>query len=55
MNTRECERNEFGSQIEVNEKILEHEKLNFISYPYEWTFTQLKDAALFHLDLQIFF
>ncbi len=34
--------------------IVEHEKLEFISYPYEWTFNQLKDAAIFHLDLQIF-
>ncbi len=42
------------SEIDKNKVILKHEKLNFISYPYEWTFTQLKDAALFHLDLQIF-
>ena len=41
------------SEIDENKVILKHEKLNFISYPYEWTFTQLKDAALFHLDLQI--
>ncbi|MDQ2675149.1 MAG: SAM-dependent methyltransferase [Chloroflexota bacterium] len=26
--------------------------LNFISYPYEWSFSQLKDAALLTLDLQ---
>ena len=37
-----------------NNKIIEHEKLDFISYPYEWTFNQLKDAAIFHLNLQIF-
>ena len=34
--------------------ILKHEKISFISYPYEWTFSQLKDAAIFHLDLQIY-
>jgi len=34
--------------------IIKHEKLNYISYPYEWTFNQLKDAAIFHLDLQLF-
>jgi len=28
------------------------EKLPFISYPYEWTFSQLKDAALLTLTLQ---
>ena len=30
---------------------LEHPKLAFISYPYEWTFSMLKDAALLQLDL----
>ena len=32
---------------------LEHPRLDFISYPYEWTFSALKAAALLHLDLQI--
>ena len=30
---------------------LEHERLPLISYPYEWTFSMLKEAALLHLDL----
>jgi SAM-dependent methyltransferase len=30
---------------------LEHEAIPFISYPYEWTFSMLKDAALLQLDL----
>lgn len=34
-------------------KILEHEKLEHWSYPYEWTFSQLKKAAIFHLDFQL--
>ena len=33
---------------------LEHEKLDYISYPYEWGFYQLKDAALHHLNFQLF-
>ena len=33
---------------------LEHERIDYISYPYEWSFYQLKDAALHHLDFQIF-
>jgi ribosomal protein L11 methylase PrmA len=33
--------------------ILEHERIPFISYPYEWTFSALKAAALLHLDLQL--
>lgn len=30
---------------------LEHDLIPFVSYPYEWTFSMLKDAALLHLDL----
>ena len=33
--------------------ILEHPKLSFISYPYEWPFSLLKRAALLQLDLHI--
>ena len=29
--------------------LLEHEVLDFISYPYEWSFSMLKDSALLHL------
>ena len=35
-------------------KFLEHEKLENWTYPYEWTFSQLKKAAIFHLDFQLF-
>ena len=31
--------------------VLRHERVPFISYPYEWTFGMLKDAALLHLDV----
>jgi SAM-dependent methyltransferase len=31
--------------------VLEHERIPFISYPYEWTFSMLRDAALLQLDL----
>lgn len=31
--------------------VLEHERIPFVSYPYEWAFGMLKDAALLHLDL----
>jgi ribosomal protein L11 methylase PrmA len=37
-----------------NNKILEHKKLDYISYPYEWSFDQLKDAAIHHLDFHIY-
>ena len=32
---------------------LEHRKLSFISYPYEWPFSLLKYAALAHLELHL--
>ena len=31
--------------------VLEHARIPFVSYPYEWTFGMLKDAALLHLQL----
>lgn len=35
-----------------NYKIIRPEKVDFISYPYEWSFHQLKDAALTTLNIQ---
>jgi ribosomal protein L11 methylase PrmA len=45
------------SQIECPEpnlgwKVIKPEKIDFISYPYEWCFSQLKDAALATLKIQ---
>jgi hypothetical protein len=31
--------------------VLQHDRIPFISYPYEWSFGMLKDAALLQLDL----
>ena len=33
-------------------KIIKPELISFISYPYEWSFSQLKDAALTTLEIQ---
>ena len=33
--------------------VLKHETVPFISYPYEWPFGMLKDAALLQLDLTV--
>lgn len=33
-------------------KVLLPEQLDFVSYPFEWSFSQLKDAALATLDIQ---
>ena len=54
INTKEI-KNEFKDlKTEDFCYFLEHEKLDYISYPYEWGFYQLKDAALHHLNFQIF-
>jgi len=31
--------------------VLRHDRVPFVSYPYEWPFSMLRDAALLHLDL----
>jgi hypothetical protein len=31
--------------------VLEHDRIPFVSYPYEWTFSMLEDAALLQLEL----
>jgi hypothetical protein len=31
--------------------VIEHERIPYISYPYEWTFAMLRDAAIVHLEL----
>ena len=44
-----------GQPLNVDEqvyKVLRPEQLPFISYPYEWSFSQLKDAALATLEIQ---
>jgi hypothetical protein len=35
----------------VEPGLLEHERVPFVSYPYEWTFSMLRDAALLQLRL----
>src|SRR3990170_3797333 len=37
---------------QVAYKIIKPEQVTFISYPYEWSFSQLKDAALTTLAIQ---
>jgi SAM-dependent methyltransferase len=38
---------------EAPETVLRHERIPFVSYPYEWTFSMLRDAALLTLDLEL--
>lgn len=43
-------------KIDIDENLLvvEHEKVPYVSYPYEWSFQQLKVAAIHHLNFHIF-
>lgn len=34
-------------------RVVEHPRISFVSYPYEWSFQALKAAALAHLDLHL--
>ena len=44
---------EAGRHDQNGHRILEHPKLPFVSYPYEWPFSLLKRAALLHLDVHL--
>ena len=43
---------EEAAQPDAAYKIIQPERVPFISYPYEWSFSQLKDAALATLSIQ---
>ena len=38
-------------QPDITYKVIQPEKIDFISYPYEWCFNQLKDAAILTLAI----
>src|SRR3990170_3349249 len=40
-----------GLLVHAPAAVLRHERIPFVSYPYEWPFSMLKDAALLQLDL----
>lgn len=42
------------SELQDAAYVLEHDCIPYVSYPYEWSFSQLKAAALHHLDFQLF-
>ena len=56
IDTKEVDKEELKLiEFETNEdvKVFKHKKIDYISYPYEWSFYRLKDAALHHLNLHI--
>lgn len=40
------------AESDLSHKVIQPEHVPFISYPYEWSFSQLKDAALATLSIQ---
>ena len=42
-----------GAREDQAAALYEHPLVPFLTYPYEWCFSQLQDAALAHLDLQL--
>jgi len=53
VNTQEIDLQNLEVVVPKNGIVLRHEKIPFISYPYEWSFSLLKAAALLTLDLHI--
>ncbi|MEX0921636.1 MAG: class I SAM-dependent methyltransferase [Rhodovibrionaceae bacterium] len=51
--SEEADRALLGDQAGQAALLLEHPRLSFVSYPYEWPFALLQQAALLHLDLQL--
>ncbi|MGE0745619.1 MAG: hypothetical protein AB7K86_10240 [Rhodospirillales bacterium] len=49
----EVDRDLLGPVGAAARHVVEHPRLPFVSYPYEWPFTALKAAALLHLDCQL--
>lgn len=47
------ETDQAAPQPDIAYKVIRPEKIGFISYPYEWSFSQLKDAALLTLKIQV--
>ncbi|MET0742882.1 MAG: class I SAM-dependent methyltransferase [Microvirga sp.] len=53
IDSREIEKPSGHESFDRAAYVVEHPRIPFISYPYEWPFGALKAAALHHLDLQL--
>jgi ribosomal protein L11 methylase PrmA len=51
--SEEVDREQAGEAGNGAALVLEHPRIPFVSYPYEWSATMLKKAALLHLDIQL--
>ena len=50
---KEIDRRELGDAAKEASFVLEHPRLPFVSYPYEWPFPALKAAALLQLEVYL--
>ena len=41
------------TMVKQSAGVLKHERIPFVSYPYEWPFSMLREAALLQLDLTL--
>src|SRR5439155_5329773 len=53
LSSQEVHRDALNGAAAGSSYVLEHPRIPFISYPYEWSFSLHKEAALHHLDLQL--
>jgi ribosomal protein L11 methylase PrmA len=53
IDSREVEKAQWDAPFDRAAYVVEHPRVEFVSYPYEWPFRALKAAALHHLDLQL--
>lgn len=53
VSTEETNRGVIPAEGAKIHRVVSHERIPFVSYPYEWSFPLLKAAALLHLDVQI--
>ena len=53
LSATEIDRDTLGPVGSAARYLLQHPLIPFVSYPYEWSFPTLKDAALLHLDVQL--
>jgi len=53
IDTKIVDANVLGDEAATARYVIEHPKIPFISYPYEWPFSALRAAALHHLDIQL--
>ena len=53
LGAQEVEPDVLGREADGAAYVLEHPRVPFVSYPYEWSFSLHKAAALHHLDLQL--